>query len=146
MDDSTKTADNIRHDITLLDRRYAIVELGERCFICHLPLLSRQFFVFPCQHAFHTDCLTGQIVKQAGVGLSRKIMDLQKEIQRNVQTSGGGNLSRERMIEEFDSLIAASWYALLFFFLLASFPTISLLISFPCLAMLNNILKQFGKD
>src|SRR5690606_7987906 len=47
MDESEATAANIRLDIAALDRRYAIVEPGERCYECGMPLLSRQFFVFP---------------------------------------------------------------------------------------------------
>ncbi|EWC45613.1 hypothetical protein DRE_05174 [Drechslerella stenobrocha 248] len=102
MDDSAKTADNIRHDIGLLDRRYAIIEPGERCYVCQLPLLSRQFFVFPCQHAFHTDCLAG-VVKSSGVGVGRKITDLQIEIQ-----NAGAGVKRDKLVEEFDNLVAAA--------------------------------------
>ena len=57
MDESASTAQHIKSDIKGLDQRYAIVEPGERCWKCRLPLLMRQFFVFPCQHAFHADCL-----------------------------------------------------------------------------------------
>ncbi|MBE7181417.1 MAG: hypothetical protein INR71_09460, partial [Terriglobus roseus] len=45
MDDSARTAHHIKQDIRALDSRYAIVEPGEKCFICRLPLLVRQFFV-----------------------------------------------------------------------------------------------------
>ncbi|KAF3938722.1 hypothetical protein ABW19_dt0210292 [Dactylella cylindrospora] len=103
MDDSERTADNIRRDIGLLDRRYAIIEPGERCFICQGPLLSRQFFVFPCQHAFHTDCLAKTMEKGGGV-LSRKISELQNEI-GNVATGP----AREKLVEDFDNTVAAAW-------------------------------------
>jgi len=106
MDESTRTAENIRNDILALDTRYAIVEPGERCYHCQYPLLSRQFFVFPCQHAFHSDCLTAQILKQAGVGKKKRIQTLQNEISRGV-TIGK---ARERMVEELDALIASAWY------------------------------------
>ncbi|KAK5278195.1 tethering complex subunit, partial [Cryomyces antarcticus] len=66
MDESARTATHVKSDIKALDQRYAIVEPGERCYICRLPLLSRQFFVFPCQHAFHSDCLGRRVVGQAG--------------------------------------------------------------------------------
>ncbi|KAF3283884.1 hypothetical protein TWF173_008835 [Orbilia oligospora] len=103
MDDSARTAENIRHDIELLDRRYAIIEPGERCYVCQYPLLSRQFFVFPCQHAFHTDCLASWLVKKTGTGLGRRITDLQTEI-ANVGAGSG----REKLIEEFDGIVAAA--------------------------------------
>ncbi|KAJ6264880.1 Vacuolar membrane protein [Drechslerella dactyloides] len=102
MDDSAKTADNIRHDIELLDRRYAIIEPGERCYVCQDPLLAKQFFVFPCQHAFHTDCLAGT-VKTGGAGVKTKIEGLEKAIE-----AAGPGTRREKLVEEFDSLVAAA--------------------------------------
>ncbi|KAF3926009.1 hypothetical protein ABW20_dc0107859 [Dactylellina cionopaga] len=103
MDDSARTAENIRHDVESLDRRYAIIEPGERCYVCQYPLLSRQFFVFPCQHAFHTDCLAGALVKGGGAGVSRRITELQNEI-GNVGAGSG----REKLVEEFDGVVAAA--------------------------------------
>lgn len=107
MDESAQTADNIRNDILALDTRYAIVEPGERCYVCQYPLLSRQFFVFPCQHAFHSDCLTIQIMKQAGAGKKKRIQKLESDISRGVSTGK----ARERAVEELDGLIASAWYA-----------------------------------
>ncbi|KAL7274549.1 tethering complex subunit [Rhizina undulata] len=103
MDESSRTADHIRSDIASLGKRYAIVEAGERCYNCQYPLLSRQFFVFPCQHSFHSDCLTAEVVKNSGVGKSRKIRELQAEIGRG--QSGGKR--RDRAVEELDALIAS---------------------------------------
>lgn len=105
MDASTQTASTIRAEIAALDKRFSIIEPGERCYSCRYPLLSRQFFVFPCQHAFHSDCLTNRILKSAGGGKAGRIRALQREI--------GGSLregrARERAVEELDGLIAAAW-------------------------------------
>lgn len=105
MDESSATAANIKVDIAALDHRYAIVEPGEKCRDCGLPLLSRQFFVFPCQHAFHSDCLGKKVLEQAGVGKSRRIKECQVQISKGL-VSGA---KREAMIAELDSLIAADW-------------------------------------
>ncbi|KAK9470374.1 Pep3/Vps18/deep orange family-domain-containing protein [Dipodascopsis tothii] len=80
MDESTLTSENIRNDIASLDRRFAIVEPGERCFICSFPLLARQFFVFPCQHAFHQDCLVTRTAEIAEPKLKAEIKALQAEV------------------------------------------------------------------
>ncbi|KAG0640213.1 Pep3/Vps18/deep orange family-domain-containing protein [Tuber brumale] len=101
MDESTHTASHIRSDIIALDQRYAIVEPGERCYVCQYPLLSRQFFVFPCQHAFHSDCLTAEVVASGGVGRSRKVRELKEEIEH------ARGKRREAKVEEFDALVAA---------------------------------------
>ena len=105
MDESSQTAANIKIDIAGLDKRYAIVEPGEKCYVCGLPLLVRQFFVFPCQHAFHSDCLGRRVLEQAGVSKSRRIKECQVQITKGL-VSGA---EREAMIAELDSLVASAW-------------------------------------
>jgi vacuolar protein sorting-associated protein 18 len=105
MDESEQTATNIKIDINALGHRYAIVEPGEKCYVCSLPLLSRQFFVFPCQHAFHSDCLGKKVIEQAGVGKSKRIRELQALVNRGIEIGS----RREKAIAELDALVAASW-------------------------------------
>ncbi|EOD47588.1 putative vacuolar protein sorting protein [Neofusicoccum parvum UCRNP2] len=104
MDESTLTAKHIKQDIKQLESRYAIVEPGEKCYICRLPLLARQFFVFPCQHAFHSECLGKKVVEQAGRSKANRISKLQTEVSRGLST--GAN--RERAARELDELVAAA--------------------------------------
>lgn len=105
MDESSQTATNIKIDIAALDHRYAIVEPGEKCYVCGLPLLSRQFFVFPCQHSFHSDCLGRKVLEQAGVGKSSRVKELQLQIHKGL-VSGP---RREAVVAELDSLVASAW-------------------------------------
>ena len=102
MDASAATAESIKTDIKQLDRRYAIVEPGERCRVCQLPLLSRQFFVFPsCQHGFHSDCLGKKVLEGSGLTVRGRIRELQAQIGR------GGRKEREG--RELDALVAGQW-------------------------------------
>lgn len=102
MDASAATAESIKADIKSLERRYAIVEPGERCRVCELPLLSRQFFVFPsCQHGFHSDCLGKKVLEGSGLTVRARIRELQGSIGR------GGR--REKEARELDALVAQAW-------------------------------------
>ncbi|KAJ6155577.1 hypothetical protein N7470_006143 [Penicillium chermesinum] len=101
MDNSALTAGQIRNEIAGLDARYAIVEPGEKCWICALPLLSRQFFVFPCQHAFHSDCLGKEVLEGAG-GKKKYIRDLQALLSKGDLPSA----RREEIVKELDGLVA----------------------------------------
>lgn len=102
MDASAATAESIKSDIKQLDRRYAIVEPGERCRVCELPLLSRQFFVFPsCQHGFHSDCLGKKVLEGSGLTVRGRIRELQAQIGR------GGRRDKEG--RELDALVAGQW-------------------------------------
>ena len=102
MEVSAHTAEQIKAEIDTLDMRYAIVEPGEKCWICGLPVLSRQFFVFPCQHAFHSDCLGKKVLDAAGLGKRKHIKDLQNEVSHGLSTG----VKREEMIRELDDLVA----------------------------------------
>jgi hypothetical protein len=104
MDDSEQTAKHIKSDIRALEQRYAIVEPGEKCYICGLPLLARQFFVFPCQHAFHSDCLAKKVVDLVGIARGKRIAELQAEVRKGVTGA-----KRERAIRELDALVGSSW-------------------------------------
>jgi vacuolar protein sorting-associated protein 18 len=105
MDESSQTATNIKIDIAALDHRYAIVEPGEKCYVCTLPLLSRQFFVFPCQHAFHSDCLGKKAMEQVGIGKGKKIRELQMSISKGMVTGA----KRDAAVAELDGLVASAW-------------------------------------
>jgi len=61
MDEATRSAEIIKNDIANLKNRFVTLEQGERCSHCNYPLFSRQFYVFPCQHSFHADCLIGMV-------------------------------------------------------------------------------------
>ena len=103
MDASATTADSIKADIKALGKRFAIVEPGERCRICELPLLQRQFFVFPsCQHGFHSDCLGKRVLEGSGMAVRGRIRELQSSIAR-------GGARREKDGRELDALVAGNW-------------------------------------
>lgn len=61
MDEATRTAESIKQDIASLRNRFVTVDAGETCAVCSHLLLTRQFYVFPCRHNFHADCLIGLV-------------------------------------------------------------------------------------
>lgn len=61
MDEATANAAAIKADIAALQNRFVTIDAGERCAHCKHALLTRQFYVFPCQHSFHADCLIGLV-------------------------------------------------------------------------------------
>ncbi|KAI9661906.1 MAG: hypothetical protein M1821_009146 [Bathelium mastoideum] len=103
MDDSAATSKHVKQQLRDLDKRYAIVEPGERCYVCELPLLVRSFWCFPCQHGFHGDCLTKRVVEWGGIGKAKRIKDLQKELEGVMGVKGQ---KRERLNKELERLVA----------------------------------------
>jgi hypothetical protein len=66
MDGAMESAAAVSRDIAQLKNRFVTIEQGERCTQCQAPLLLRQFYVFPCQHTFHADCLIGLVSQFRG--------------------------------------------------------------------------------
>ena len=60
--------------------RYSVIGGDEACGLCTYPLLSRAFYVFPCQHGFHGDCLTTEVAKQMKPATKRRLDKLQAQV------------------------------------------------------------------
>ncbi|KAG9067424.1 hypothetical protein KI688_012207 [Linnemannia hyalina] len=85
MDEATKSAENIRIDVRELRSRFAIVASTERCTSCDFPLLTRQFYIFPCQHTFHADCLIKKLTPFLSNWQLKRLDELQEQIQNEMQ-------------------------------------------------------------
>lgn len=97
MKDSITTADKIRDEIMhTQEKRYVIVEPGESCALSGYPLLSKKFYVFPCQHAIRADALTEAVVKNASYKLKKRISELQSR----------GVASKKELEEVLDDVIS----------------------------------------
>ncbi|XP_042472563.1 vacuolar sorting protein 18-like [Zingiber officinale] len=97
MNDATHGADNIRSDISALAQRYAVIDRDEECGVCKrkiltaggAPLLARgytstgpmaPFFIFPCGHSFHANCLIAHVTRCTSRTRAEYILDLQKKL------------------------------------------------------------------
>ncbi|KAL7419717.1 tethering complex subunit [Cryptotrichosporon argae] len=80
MDEATASAAAIRRDIDALAGRFVMVEPGEKCWKCAAALVARQFYVFPCQHVFHADCLISMAMEFLPAPTLRRILHLQTEL------------------------------------------------------------------
>ncbi|KAI3440706.1 Pep3_Vps18 domain-containing protein [Psidium guajava] len=97
MNDATHGADNIRNDISALAHRYAVIERDEECGVCRRKILTvsgeyrmtrgyastgpmAPFYVFPCGHAFHAECLIAHVTRCTNESQAEYILDLQKRL------------------------------------------------------------------
>ncbi|KAI6153732.1 Pep3/Vps18/deep orange family-domain-containing protein [Pisolithus tinctorius] len=86
MDEATRTAESIKEDIAELRGRFVTIAAEEACSVCAQLLLTRQFYVFPCQHTFHTDCLIGLARECLPTHALRRVLALQTELVKESQT------------------------------------------------------------
>ncbi|KAL8160474.1 hypothetical protein V2J09_002011 [Rumex salicifolius] len=112
MNDATRGADNIRGDITALAQRYAVIERDEECGVCQRKILNvggeyssarsyasvgsiAPFYVFPCGHAFHSQCLIAHVTQCSDQARAEHILDLQKQLMllgADIKRDSNGNL------------------------------------------------------
>ena len=55
--EAASDAETIDDDREKSRKYFLTMHLGERCVVCCRLLARRQFYIFPCQHGLHTDCL-----------------------------------------------------------------------------------------
>ncbi|KAK2461658.1 hypothetical protein APHAL10511_006121 [Amanita phalloides] len=80
MDEATRTAESIKQDINALKNRFITIDSAEICSSCSRQLLLRQFYVFPCRHCFHADCLIALAKEYLPAHALRKIVSLQEQL------------------------------------------------------------------
>ncbi|KAG5519771.1 hypothetical protein PMAC_000044 [Pneumocystis sp. 'macacae'] len=108
MEELTISADNIRRNIEDHNKWFTILNIEEKCNICKNVLLNDQFYVFPCQHCFHKDCLLLKISKDTTFWKYRRVQDLQSTISKlNDDLSEKQPEQYERLSKELDDIISA---------------------------------------
>ncbi|KAJ9476098.1 putative Vacuolar membrane protein PEP3 (putative) [Pseudozyma hubeiensis] len=86
MDEASRSAAAIQQDIAKLSERFVTIEPDQKCHHCVQTLVQRQFYIFPCRHGFHADCLIGEVTKTMSTRSLRKLLELQQQI--SALTSG----------------------------------------------------------
>ena len=115
MHEATQSADCIRNDIQHTRNKFSIVPAQEKCCICNYPLLTRQFYVFPCNHAFHMDCLVTELMPQLKEKQRNKLAELKQLLHspsyfsspRSETVSTGSQPSPESLKSEIEDIIAS---------------------------------------
>eukprot|EP00771_Trimastix_marina_P002723 gnl/Trimastix_PCT/3878.p1 GENE.gnl/Trimastix_PCT/3878~~gnl/Trimastix_PCT/3878.p1 ORF type:complete len:1128 (-),score=305.69 gnl/Trimastix_PCT/3878:97-3480(-) len=57
MKQSGSTAENLRKEIGEWRNRHCLIQRTQLCAICGQPLFMQAFYIFPCRHTFHADCI-----------------------------------------------------------------------------------------
>ncbi|XP_076650787.1 vacuolar protein sorting-associated protein 18 dor isoform X1 [Halictus rubicundus] len=115
MQEATKAAELIRKDIQEFRTRCTFVYVKDTCNTCDVQLLSRPFYVFPCGHRFHSDCLVAALTPMLSMDQRTKLADLQRQLliahsNRPEDTTSVGSVSlsrKDRIKADIDELVAS---------------------------------------
>lgn len=81
MREATKLAESIRRDIERLKEIKVISNHDKTCELCRHSIYSRAFYVFPCEHSYHQNCLADEMrahIKDERI--QRRIQQIQEVI------------------------------------------------------------------
>ncbi len=80
IEQAAQSAQSIREDIQLVKAKSLCINANDRCVICKFTLITRSFYVFPCAHKFHSDCLYAAVQPHLIPSKSRKVDELQRSL------------------------------------------------------------------
>lgn len=111
IEEATRSAERVRSEIQSFRGRCVRVAATERCSLCAITLLLRPFYLFPCSHKFHADCLMTEAMPTLAPAKRNKLIELQKQlsflssIELNA-TTASGLPRREEIKNSIDEIVA----------------------------------------
>jgi len=94
--------------------RCTFVHARDTCNTCEVQLLLRPFYVFPCGHKFHSDCLVAALTPMLSMDQRTKLADLQRQLtaisNRPEDTTSTISVSlsmRDQIKADIDELVAS---------------------------------------
>jgi hypothetical protein len=110
MNDLSESADSITVEVDGMKKRGYTTHAHQRCEDCEEYLFSGQFYLFPCSHAFHEDCITQRVFKflnQEQIRAIQAIKDKIPVLQSRAKDGDKRSMSElELYHEELDQCIA----------------------------------------
>ncbi|KAF5280506.1 hypothetical protein FQA39_LY18028 [Lamprigera yunnana] len=115
MEEATQSADLVRKEIQSFRNRFSFINCSDVCEICKLTLIVRPFYLFPCNHKFHNDCLLKELKPVLGPAKKFKLAELQRQqkilsSQMNtdtISTNSSGISARDSVKTDIDNIVAS---------------------------------------
>lgn len=114
MEDSAKSAERVRNDLQTFRNRSVTVGAQEQCAVCSVYLLLKPFFIFPCGHKFHGDCLEKQLIPLLDIETNRRLSSLKLALSsmNSVQSDENNGVStgmsqRDKIKMEIENILAS---------------------------------------
>jgi vacuolar protein sorting-associated protein 18 len=110
MQEYTESAEATQAEITALKNRSLYVSSSQLCELCDAPALTQEFYLFPCGHAFHSQCLGVHMQQHLNAVQRSEVARLQQQIAAAESTAvmtKRAALQLEALRSELDGFVAA---------------------------------------
>lgn len=99
LEESTQSKELVKRELKTIKERCIEIEGMQACDICSKPVMKSAFYVFPCAHAFHRECLLKILMPvlkvKDSVRLSKISATLVEIAQKEGKTPVGKNQTNE---------------------------------------------------
>ncbi|OMJ72350.1 hypothetical protein SteCoe_29243 [Stentor coeruleus] len=98
--ESKASAQQVKAELKSIKERYIEIEGVQACEVCNKPVMKRSFYVYPCSHAYHRDCLLDMmmpILKQKDYIKATRIQRILDDIN---EKEGGVSQKKAKKPEE----------------------------------------------
>ncbi|XP_050541562.1 vacuolar protein sorting-associated protein 18 homolog [Daktulosphaira vitifoliae] len=112
MEDSIKAAETIRSEIISFKNSLMLIQPTNLCSSCKEQLITKAYYVFPCSHYFHVDCLIKEMQPYVELNTMNTIYDLQKKLSnlyQNIKSDSPSSeiiIQRDKIKESLDNILA----------------------------------------
>ncbi|CAG0920519.1 unnamed protein product [Notodromas monacha] len=116
MEEATKSTELIRQEIAQFQNHYCAVGPEDECLVCGYPLVVEGFYVFPCSHKFHSECMSGELYPILGKDQQDRLNDIKRQLaamhlRDETASVNSGGLSgfsrRDQLKAEKDEIVAS---------------------------------------
>ncbi|EWM23884.1 vacuolar protein sorting protein [Nannochloropsis gaditana] len=80
MEELAQSTVEMESAVAALRGRHLSIANSQRCGLCRTSAFAHQFYVFPCQHAFHATCLAHHILPYLNTSQRRAVQALQEQL------------------------------------------------------------------
>ena len=62
MEGYSNNAEQLKNDLRTLKNKYIVINSSQKCDECLRSIYLEEFYIFPCLHGFHKECLLKRIM------------------------------------------------------------------------------------
>jgi hypothetical protein len=112
MNELSESAESIVNELDSMKRRGYSLTAQQRCEYCSIALFGKQFYLFPCSHGFHADCLLRRIHLHVDATQLHHVRGLEEQLKLSASRTKDASDKRalalmEYLQTELDGCIAA---------------------------------------
>ena len=82
MEGYSNNAEQLKNDLRTLKNKFIVIESSQKCDECYRSIYLEEFYIFPCLHGFHKECLLKRIADSPIENYKlKKIEEINKQMQ-----------------------------------------------------------------